>query len=148
MEKENIARRRGGIAMKKLMKSMFAIIFSIIMTVPLEVFADQNGEVNSIIPESAIVYYGEVDLNANDLPDDFYVVKTVDSTNPEPRMYREELLVSYDKLVGHDGTETISNKKYFTYTYLNGYTYVEHLQFVREYLNGRLYHIDREYTFY
>lgn len=64
--------------MKKLFGLLTALILAVVMIFPMGVFADAGGNTSNAngIPASATVYYGDVDWESNDLPDEFYVVKT------------------------------------------------------------------------
>ena len=127
-----------------------ALILAVVMIFPMGVFADAGGNTSNAneIPASATVYYGDVDWESNDLPDEFYVVKTEKFGNGMARIYREELRISYTLFKHYTGTKEISNEKYHTYTYQNYYTYVEHYNKVKEWLNGTEYSVTVEYTFY
>ena len=89
-----------------------------------------------------------MDWESNDLPYEFYVVKTEKFGNGMARIYREELRISDTLFKHYTGTKEISNEKYHTYTYQNYYTYVEHYNKVKEWLNGTEYSVTVEYTFY
>lgn len=136
--------------MKKLFGLLTALILAVVMIFPMGVFADAGGNTSNAngIPASATVYYGDVDWESNDLPDEFYVVKTAKFGNGMARIYREELRISYTLFKHYTGTKEISNEKYHTYTYQNYYTYVEHYNKVKEWLNGTEYSVTVEYTFY
>ena len=105
--------------MKKLFGLLTALILAVVMIFPMGVFADAGGNTSNAngIPASATVYYGDVDWESNDLPDEFYVVKTEKFGNGMARIYREELRISYTLFKHYTGTKEISNEKYHTYTY-------------------------------
>ena len=103
--------------MKKLFGLLTALILAVVMIFPMGVFADAGGNTSNAngIPASATVYYGDVDWESNDLPDEFYVVKTEKFGNGMARIYREELRISYTLFKHYTGTKEISNEKYHTY---------------------------------